>query len=102
MKKQEYFKEIAEKVAEKRNKSTWSKEEQNAYARGKEEAFKEVLHFLHPKKSDIYYTRQFSKDELWKFVQLNLSEMQSRLKKARQIYVQQSKIIRDLSQLQID
>lgn len=102
MKKDDYFKEIAEKVHERRTKGEYSKLEFEAYHSGKEEAFKEVLNLLNPKGSDIYYTHRYTKDELWKFVELNISDMKSRLKKARKIYLGQLQIIENLSQLQID
>lgn len=99
---EDYFKEIAEKVSERRKKSEYTKKELEIYYEGKSDAFIEILNNIHPKGSDIYDKYKFTHLELRDFCEMNIADFQSRLHKARQLFKSQSKLLRNLTQLSIE
>lgn len=102
MEKNEYFQEISEKVAEKREKSVYSEKEKKAYYEGKKEAYSEMLTHMHPDKHSIYSKEKFSPDEMKHFCYLNIDDLLRRLKLARKTYLSQIKLLKELTQLTID
>ena len=101
MEKDEYFGKIAEKVHNKRTKGEYSKEELRIFEEGKCEALRSVLIDFHPENADIWQKHIYSARELQDFVLLEYKDLVNRLKKARRIYLQQQKMLMDLTQLQI-
>lgn len=101
MKNNEYFENIAEKVHKKRTKGEYSKEELRIFEEGKCEALRSVLMGFHPENADIWEKHLYTSRELHDFIRLEYKNLVDRLKKARRIYLQQQKIVMDLTQLQI-
>lgn len=104
MKKDEYFQNIADLASERRKKSEYSKEEMGIYLEGKKDAYKEILRSTYPNKKiqDIWDEEKFSVQELQKYVEINIKDLQERLKKARKVYVSQTKLLRNLTQMSIE
>lgn len=102
MKKNEYFSEITEKVKERRIKDEHFIKQSEIFRKGKQAAFTSILIFLHPSNSDIYDKYTYSESELQDFVEKEISSLRDRLEKARLIYLQNQRIIKQMSQLTID
>lgn len=101
MEKNVYFKGISEKVHETRTKGEYTAEELRIFEEGKCEALRSVLMDFHPENADIWQKHLYTSRELQDFILLEYKDLVNRLKKARQIYLQQQKTVLDLTQLQI-
>ena len=101
MKKNEYFVEIGKKVHETRTKGEYTAEELRIFEEGKCEALRSVLVDFHPENADIWEKHLYTSRELQDFIFMEYKNLVARLKKARRIYLQQQKMVLDLTQLQI-
>ena len=97
----EYFKDIVEEIKNSQAKKNYGVE-RRILEEGKCEAFRSILVSLHPENADIWGKHVYSARELQDFVMLEIKNLTKKLKKARQIYIQNQRMISELTQLQVD
>jgi len=102
MDKNEYFGNIAEKVHAKRIKGEYSKNEMEIYEEGKKSALLSLLIYLNNANTDMFQRHTYENYELQNFIELEIESLRSRLRKAREIYLVNQRIIKQMSQLSID
>ena len=102
MENSEYFQGIAAEVKKNRTKGEYTEEEMRSFEEGKCEALRSILVSLHPENADIWDKHRYTSRELHDFIMLEIKNLITKIKKARRIYLQNQKMIMDLTQLQID
>lgn len=98
MKKQQYFKEIAETAANFRRKGEYSAKEMGAYNTGQTEAYKEVFKGMFPKEYHKLESRMYSRFEIRDLLLLSIRKQKESLVKARRVFLQQRREIDQLRQ----
>lgn len=69
--------------------------------KGKRSAYLACLRLLCPDDAEAFEALYYSCEELERFCSMQIEDYRNRLEKARKIYLVQSQVIKDLSQLSI-